>query len=133
MLPTPGSIADVYNKAFERLPPATQMWIRQKALQIVSAGQFGSCQRKALEDEVRSRFGSSALSGNPSIADLVWYFASQGRAQQPSSAGDDAQLANLDLQNQILRMNQQQQLFQTMSNVSRLMHDTAMSAIRNLR
>jgi len=47
-----------------------------------------------------------------------------------SSVGDDAQLANIDLQNSLQK---QQQTLQTMSNVSKILHDTAMSIIRNMR
>jgi hypothetical protein len=47
-----------------------------------------------------------------------------------SGLGDDAQLANIDLQNQLQK---QSQMLQTMSNVSKLLHDTAMAVIRNLR
>lgn len=45
------------------------------------------------------------------------------------SIGDDAQLANIDLQN---RLQQQQQTLQTISNVSKMMHDTAMAVIRKI-
>jgi hypothetical protein len=47
-----------------------------------------------------------------------------------SSVGDDAQLANIDLQNSLQK---QQQTLQTMSNVSKMLHDTATSIIRNMR
>ncbi len=43
--------------------------------------------------------------------------------------GDDAQLANLDLQSILQR---QQQTMQTMSSVSRTLHDTALSVIRKM-
>ena len=46
-----------------------------------------------------------------------------------SSHGDDAQLANIDLQNQLQK---QQQIVQMMSNVSKLLHDTAMAVIRKM-
>lgn len=46
-----------------------------------------------------------------------------------SSFGDDSQLANIDLQSALQR---QQQTIQTMSNVSKMLHDTAMSIIRNI-
>ena len=46
-----------------------------------------------------------------------------------ATVGDDAQLANIDLQNALQR---QQQLLQTMSNVSRMLHDTSMAVARNL-
>lgn len=46
-----------------------------------------------------------------------------------SSAGDDAQLSNIELQNMLQK---QQQTLQTMSNVSKMMHDTAMAIIRKI-
>lgn len=49
--------------------------------------------------------------------------------QQLSTVGDDAQLANIDLQNSLQK---QQQTIQTMSNVSRMLHDTAMAIIRKI-
>ena len=49
--------------------------------------------------------------------------------QQLSSMGDDAQLANIDLQSTLQRM---QQTLQTISNVSKMLHDTAMAVIRKI-
>ena len=49
--------------------------------------------------------------------------------QTLSSAGDDAQLANIDLQNMLQK---QQQTLQTISNVSKMLHDTAMAIIRKI-
>jgi hypothetical protein len=46
-----------------------------------------------------------------------------------NSIGDDAQLANVDLQNMLQK---QQQTLQMMSNVSKTLHDTAMSVIRKM-
>jgi len=46
-----------------------------------------------------------------------------------SSVGDDAQLANVDLQNTLQR---QQQTLQTLSNISKMLHDTAMATIRKI-
>ena len=46
-----------------------------------------------------------------------------------SSIGDDAQLANIDLQNSLQK---QQQSLQSMANESELLHDTAMSIIRKI-
>jgi hypothetical protein len=48
---------------------------------------------------------------------------------QLSALGDDAQLANIDLQNALQK---QQQTLQTMSNVSKMLHDTAMAIIRKI-
>lgn len=46
-----------------------------------------------------------------------------------ASVGDDAQLANIDLQNVLQK---QQQTLQMMSNISKMLHDTAMSVIRKM-
>ena len=46
-----------------------------------------------------------------------------------NSIGEDAQLANIDLQNSLQRM---QQTLQTLSNVSKSQHDTAMAVIRKI-
>ena len=47
-----------------------------------------------------------------------------------NSIGDDAQLANVDLQNILQK---QQQLLQMLSNISKVTHDTAMEIIRNIK
>lgn len=46
-----------------------------------------------------------------------------------NTIGDDAQLANVDLQNILQK---QQQTLQMMSNISKLLHDTATSVIRKM-
>ena len=46
-----------------------------------------------------------------------------------NTVGDDAQLANVDLQNMLQK---QQQTLQMMSNISKSLHDTAMSVIRKI-
>jgi len=46
-----------------------------------------------------------------------------------STVGADAQLANIDLQNMLQK---QQQTIQTLSNVSKVLHDTAMAVIRKI-
>ena len=46
-----------------------------------------------------------------------------------NSVGDDAQLANVDLQNMLQK---QQQTLQMQSNISKMLHDTAMAVIRKI-
>ena len=53
----------------------------------------------------------------------------QSLEQELQTVGDDAQLANIDLQNSLQR---QQQTLQTMSNVSKMLHDTAMAIVRKI-
>ena len=60
------------------------------------------------------------------------YYKSQlnrEEAQKLNSIGDDAQLANVDLQNWLQK---QQQTLQMMSNISKALHDTAMAIIRKI-
>ena len=49
--------------------------------------------------------------------------------EQLSATGDDAQLANVDLQNILQK---QQQTMQMMSNIAKMLHDTAMAVIRKI-
>jgi hypothetical protein len=49
--------------------------------------------------------------------------------EELNSIGEDAQLANVDLQNMLQK---QQQTLQMMSNISKTVHDSAMSVIRKL-
>ncbi|MHA2064351.1 MAG: hypothetical protein ACXABY_08220, partial [Candidatus Thorarchaeota archaeon] len=46
-----------------------------------------------------------------------------------SEIGDDSQLANIDLQNMLQK---QQQTIQMLSNISKVLHDTAMGVIRKI-
>ena len=55
--------------------------------------------------------------------------AIKGLEEKLSGVGDDAQLANVDLQNVLQK---QQQTLQMMSNISKMLHDTALSIIRKM-
>lgn len=50
--------------------------------------------------------------------------------EKVSLMGEDSQLANIDLQNNLQKI---QQTLQTLSNVSKAAHDTAMASIRNMK
>ncbi len=62
-----------------------------------------------------------------SKADLEAYV--EALEDKLNTTGDDAQLANVDMQNALQR---QQQTLQMMSNISKMLHDTAMSIIRKI-
>jgi hypothetical protein len=53
----------------------------------------------------------------------------EGDAGKLAGVGDDAQLANVDLQNVLQK---QQQTLQMMSNISKMLHDTAQAVIRKM-
>lgn len=61
--------------------------------------------------------------------DVVDFYIMNNFMKSLQSVGDDAQLANMDLQNALQK---QQQTLQLMSNVSKMMHDTAIGVIRKI-
>ncbi len=60
---------------------------------------------------------------------VEWDEYINGLEQQQQTVGDDAELANIDLRNALQK---QQQTLQTMSNVSKMLHDTAMAIVRKI-
>ncbi len=83
-------------------------------------------------------YTGAAASGQPEIVtspdgttstkkDLETYI--EALEEKLNSVGDDAQLANVDLQNMLQK---QQQTMQMMSNISKMLHDTAMAVIRKI-
>ena len=63
----------------------------------------------------------AAINSSPALAEYI-----ETLEDELASVGDDAQLANIDLQNALQK---QQQTMQTMSNVSKMLHDTGMAII----
>jgi len=53
----------------------------------------------------------------------------KGLEDKMNGIGDDAQLANVDLQNELQK---QQQLLQMMSNISKMLHETALAVVRKM-
>lgn len=70
---------------------------------------------------------SSSDSGQKGGNSLDFYIGKY-ESTAPSES-DDAKLANIDLQNMLQK---QQQTLQTMSNVSKMLHDTAMAVVRKI-
>ena len=77
-------------------------------------------QKKRLRQELTRARQQSKSQGKDYIDSLE---------QKLATVGDDAQLANIDLQNSLQKL---QQILQTMSNVSKMLHDTAMAIIRKI-
>ncbi|MHA1111690.1 MAG: hypothetical protein ACTSRE_11350 [Promethearchaeota archaeon] len=61
--------------------------------------------------------------------DVVTFLVIQRWEEELKKAGDDGQLANIDLQNALQK---QQQTIQMLSNVSKMLHDTSMAIIRKI-
>ena len=72
-----------------------------------------------------------ALQGDPNVCATKGGLdtAIQGLEEKLNSVGDDTQLANVDLQNMLQK---QQQTLQMMSNIGKMLHDTAMAVIRKI-
>ncbi|MBI5511676.1 MAG: hypothetical protein HY903_23210 [Deltaproteobacteria bacterium] len=73
--------------------------------------------------------GAGDVSGQPADRGAYVEAYVKGLEETLQGAGEDAQLANVDLQN---ALQQQQQMLQMLSNVSKMLHDTAMSIIRKI-
>jgi hypothetical protein len=112
--------SSLFQQAFLGLDAATRMWIQMRAQQIASAGVFGATEISAFRQQVVARFGPAAATGAPSLVEIAIWHVLQVTAQS----------RYLNLQNSL---QPQQQMMQTLSNISKLLHDTATSVISNLR
>jgi len=84
----------------------------------------------SLSDGVSSRAIPTTATPAPATTtrgDLDSYL--NGLDEKLNSVGDDAQLANVDLQNWLQK---QQQTLQMMSNICKMLYDTAMAVIRKI-
>ncbi len=85
-------------------------------------------QKQAVRDYLESlRDMQDGISSSTALEDLNNAIAAA--EENLNSIGDDAQLANIDLQNMLQK---QQQTIQMLSNTSKVLHDTAMAVIRKI-
>lgn len=89
---------------------------------------------QAIRDVLRSAQGDGGLATEleevtKSAQAALNRFQDRLQAVLDSVGEDDAQLANVDLQNMLQK---QQQTLQTMSNISKMLYDTATAVIRKL-
>jgi len=96
----------------------------------LAAGMGASSSESALPMPEVANAGDKTA-GSPKRIDTVQGLDEHLKSLEDAmnSVGDDAQLANIDLQNCLQR---QQQTLQMMSNISKTLHDVAMSIIRNM-
>jgi hypothetical protein len=99
---------------------------------------FGKPNRRVSEEDLEyliqlaiSRAGWTGVSRAENMQAQIEKIASQFKygTERQIATGDDAQLANVDLQNMLQK---QQQTLQMMSNISKMLHDTAMAVIRKI-
>ena len=100
-----------------------------KDLQFYAAKvKYTNQQKQAVRDYLESlRSMQDGISSRTASEDLNNAIAAA--EENLNSIGDDAQLANIDLQNMLQK---QQQAIQMLSNVSKVLHDTAMAVIRKI-
>jgi hypothetical protein len=102
---------------------------QQKAANLIAAviGKHEAEERGELAPDANP--GETPSVGDPkmirTIDEMEAYI--KNMEDKLSSIGDDAQLANVDLQN---ALQTQQQTLQMMSNISKILHDTAMAIVR---
>lgn len=88
----------------------------------------GEASGATLSDAARQAVNSDRVANNQMTKTELEAYV-KNLEEKLNSVGDDAQLANVDLQNMLQK---QQQTLQTMSNISKMLHDTAMAVIRKI-
>jgi hypothetical protein len=128
--------ANLGNISFGRLSYPMQFWMRQQVQQIVRSRRFGLWEEMRLNEVIRqkaSQFlptGSAEFSSLTSILGFIALSETiRSYEEQLNTIGDDAQLANIDLQNMLQK---QQQTVQMLSHISKTALDTAMAVIRKM-
>jgi hypothetical protein len=117
----PSSVVLLRNSLLAQVCPAMQFWVRQQAQAIARSGRFGALEDLRLNEAIRAKFSRTSPPGRAELAAVTTILR--------FLVLDDAQLANLDLQDLLQK---QQQALQMLSNVSKTLHDTAMSIIRKI-
>jgi hypothetical protein len=132
---------DIVRRSISKVPSSQQI----KVMQTIAAAYAKSLNRSALRHRwtgfIRNEKRRGRISSQKETKILVnvmdRYIRTQLQTRQfalartrmaPSNTGEDAQLANLELQKSLQQL---QQTLQVMSNISKMLHDSAMSVIRN--
>jgi hypothetical protein len=102
---------------------------RAKASLAQPTTQTVSVQRLNLSSNYEPKRDGVSVSGTEQVSKDTIDAELREIEEKLNTIGDDAQLANVDLQN---KLQQQQQTLQMMSNVSKMLHDTAMATIRKI-
>ncbi|MEL6547775.1 MAG: hypothetical protein AAFQ82_24330, partial [Myxococcota bacterium] len=109
-----------------------ELWMNDGASAALDAWEKSQLP-EAIAPEQEPEAAATTVGGEPSqaVATTVSELQSYEKTleEQLNSVGEDAQLMNVDLQSQLQK---QQQLLQMMSNMSKQLHDAAMSIVRKL-
>jgi hypothetical protein len=120
------NLTEAINMLTPFVPTALLPGIRTLAQQLAmkrSSGPFEAALVRTPLQMMAVREGGDRLGFLAVYLEMLYW---ESRLQ---ALGDDAQLANVDLQNMLQR---QQQTLQMMSNISKMLYDTAQSVIRKM-
>jgi len=92
------------------------------------SGDHGSAE-ESWKQLIQSMLSTRKLGENDVNALIEHTMSVIGLEEKLAAAGNDVQLANIELQNALQK---QQQLVQLISNVSKILNDTAMAVIRKI-
>jgi hypothetical protein len=124
------------NISFDQLSFPMQFWMRQLVQQIVRSRRFGFGEEMQLNQAIRQKSSQfspvagtefsaiTSILGFIALSETIWSYE-----EKLNTIGDDAQLANVDLQNMLQK---QQQTVQMLSHISKTELDTAMAVIRKI-
>jgi hypothetical protein len=119
----------VIKKTHKKIERRISQESKIKIKEISDSMRDDSAKLNSLEDMIKEKFGDLTKIESHVMESLIFKIYIKELEEKLASAGDDGQLANIDLQNALQK---QQQTLQTMSNVSKMMHDTAMAVIRKI-
>jgi len=132
----PLNLAQVRERVDLALTPGVKKWAAAEALKLARTDLYWPWEEARLAADIRDQFTpvARAFGFNIAVFERVLMFAIICRVMDAlsgslNSVGDDAQLANIDLQNVLQK---QQQTLQTLSNISKEVYDTAMAVIRHI-
>ena len=105
--------------------------VMNKELEFYAAKvkHFNDLKEKIRKQVNEARKLKASLNNCCSKAEKIFDNYIKEMEEELNSVGDDAQLANIDLQNNLQK---QQQTIQMLSNISKVLHDTAMAVIRKI-
>ncbi|OQA16854.1 MAG: hypothetical protein BWY63_02598 [Chloroflexi bacterium ADurb.Bin360] len=104
-----------------------EMLMSQVADSLIS-GDHGAAE-ESWKQLIQSMMSTRKLGENDVNALIEHTMSVTGLEEKLAAAGNDVQLANIELQNALQK---QQQLVQLISNVSKILNDTAMAVIRKI-
>jgi len=119
----------VVKKTHRKIEKGMSEESRIKLTEITNSMRDDVSKLDSLEEIITEKFGDLTKIESQVMESLLFKIHLKELEEKLASVGDDAQLSNIDLQNALQK---QQQTLQTMSNVSKMLHDTAMAVIRKI-